>query len=210
MHTSIFSKAMRSRATVAAATLAAAFAFSSCTKQQLEGEGSSYLIIDSLQAASGADPTKYGDSLSSDVLTVVKGTPTIFADNGQVTLRLAMKDPGTVDSPSSPTSANFITVTRYTVRYVRSGGPSTPGVDVPVDFEGALTGTVRATAISLGFTIVRAHAKDDAPLADLASTGGSIPAVAEVTLFGTDQAGRAVSVKGVITIIFANWGDPSS
>ena len=73
-----------------------------CTNQQLQGTSSSYLIIDSLQGASGAKPSELGETLSSDVHTMVKVTidgketqvPTIFADNGSVKFTLALKDPG--------------------------------------------------------------------------------------------------------------------
>ncbi len=47
-----------------------------------------------------------------------------------------MKDPGSTASPSTPTSANFITVTRYHVKYVRTDGRNTQGVDVPYEFDG--------------------------------------------------------------------------
>jgi hypothetical protein len=36
----------------------------------------------------------------------------------------------------------------------------------------------------------------------------SIATVAQVTFYGTDAAGRAVSVTGTIDVIFADWGDP--
>jgi len=78
-------------------------------------------------------------------------------------------------------------------------------VDVPASFEGAITGTVRNTALSVGFVLVQPHAKIAAPLSGLVNTSNSIPAVAEVTLFGTDQAGKATSVKGLISVTFADW-----
>jgi len=208
MHTSVFSSLLRFRTGLAAAVvLSSALVFPGCTKQQL-ANAASYLIIDSLQAAPGASTT-FGGTLSSDVLTIVSGTPTIFADNGRFTLRLGLTDPGSVDSPSSPSTANYITVTRFHVKYTRTDGLNTQGVHVPFEFEGGLTVTVGDAPVTVGFTLVNAFAKDRAPLADLVN-GGSIPTVAEVTLFGTDQVGRAVSVKGTISVVFRNWGDPTS
>ena len=204
MHTSILSKAMRSRTTVATAALVAALGLGGCSPD-LPGEASSYLIIDSLQGASGSTPTQFADQVASDVLTDVGGAPTVISDNGMVTVRLAMKNPGTVETPTEPSPTNFITVNRLSVRYSRVSGGSTPGVDVPASFEAAVTGTVRNTSVSFGFTLVKAHAKLEAPLSGLVATGESIPAVAEVTLFGTDQAGKATSVKGLISVTFADW-----
>ncbi len=48
-----------------------------------------------------------------------------------------MKDAGD-DSPTAPTTANFITVDRYHVTFIRSDGRNKPGVDVPYPFDGAL------------------------------------------------------------------------
>jgi hypothetical protein len=134
----------------------------------------------------------------------------VVADVGKVDLRLGLKDPGTTTNPSTPTSANFITVTRYHVKYVRSDGRNTQGVDVPFEFDGAASVTVRdAAAIStLGITLVRAQAKLEAPLLALRNQGGQVilSTIAEVTLYGTDQAGREVSVLAKISVTFADFG----
>src|ERR1043165_695688 len=97
------------------AVLAATMAAPGCTKQQLTGQSSSYLILDSILAARGNEPDKDSGVLDSDVET--KGS--IYADLGKVQFRLALKDPGTSSNPSVPTSANYITVTRYHVKYIR-------------------------------------------------------------------------------------------
>src|SRR5512142_1252902 len=93
----------------------------SCGTAVREGRGSSYLVIDQLAAASGADPEKFGTSLSSDVVTIKKvngvDTPTIYEDMGQVILRFSMKDP---TLPTQPSTTNEITVTSYHVAYVRA------------------------------------------------------------------------------------------
>ena len=177
----------------------------SCGDLTRQGTGSSYLIINSLQAAPGAEPGKFGSTLNSDVLTVVDDVPTIFNDLGQVTLSLAMKDP---TSATGPTSANFITVNRYHVRFVRADGRNTPGVDVPYGFDGAFTGTVSGTAFTTGFELVRHVAKEEAPLAALARNGVIISTIAEITFYGHDQTGGEVSVTGQMLVSFGNFGDP--
>jgi hypothetical protein len=182
-----------------------ALASASCGDMTREGQAPSYLIITALQAASGGGAAELGGDLRSDVLTVVEAVPTIFNDNGSVQFLLAMKDAA---SPSGPTSANFITLERYRVAYTRTDGRNTQGVDVPYTFDGAITGTVSGTA-TMGFTIVRHQAKEEAPLRALAVNGLIVSTIAEVTFYGHDQTGRAVSVTGRISIHFGNFGDPA-
>lgn len=189
----------------------AAAALPGCTKQQLQGQGSSYLIIDRLTAKAG---TIGGDSgaadesnvLESDVLYQTDEASGIVADLGRAIFRLGMKDPGSANSPTEPTSANFITVTRYEVRYLRSDGKTTPGVDVPFGFSGAATGTISGEGGEILFTLVRVQAKAESPLVALID-GGALSTLAEVTFFGQDQAGRTTSVKGMIGINFANYAN---
>jgi hypothetical protein len=184
-------------------------AVGSCGEMSRQGTASSYLIVRSLEAAPGAEPTEFGGTLLSDVITVVDGSATIFNDVGRVTFSLGLKDAGTADSPTEPTSNNYITVTRYRVNFIRADGRNTPGVDVPYGFDGAVTVTVAAGESSAGFTIVRNIAKLEAPLAALAASPVIISTIAEVTFYGTDQTGREVSAVARISIDFANFGDPS-
>ena len=175
-----------------------------------QGTGSSYLIITRLEAASGAEPGEFGGTLASDVITVTDadtGRTTIFADNGRVSFTLGMKDPGPPGSPTSPSINNAITVDRYRVRFLRSDGRNTPGVDVPYGFDGAFTVTVVDTATAT-FSLVRAQAKAEAPLAALAFSSVVLSTIAEVTFYGRDQTGREVVATGTISVNFANWGDP--
>ena len=50
------------------------------------------------------------------------------------------------------------------MRYVRSDGRNQQGVDVPYDFDGALTFTAPASGATGDFTLVRVQAKLEAPL----------------------------------------------
>jgi hypothetical protein len=181
----------------------------SCGELTRQGTASSYLIVDRLEAASGAEPERFGGDLHSDVLTIKDGASTIYADPGRVGFRLGLKDPGSPASPNAPTSNNVITVTRYHVRYIRADGRNTPGVDVPYPFDGAFTVSVSDTA-DAAFTIVRAQSKAEAPLAALRTNLLVISVIAEVTFFGRDQTGRDVQATARIGIHFANHGDPES
>jgi len=192
------------------AILALVLTAASCTSTVREGTGTSFLILEALEAASGAEPTEFGGTLHSDVITVVNGIPTIFNDSGKARLRLGLKDPGPIGAPNSPSQNQAITLDRYTVRYTRADGRNTPGVDVPYGFDGAMTLTVSTGAVEGGFEIVRHVAKQEAPLGTLVDSRVIINTIAEVTFYGRDQTGHEVSVVGRITIDFGNFGDPDS
>jgi hypothetical protein len=126
---------------------------------------------------------------------------------------MALKDTGVGSgSPTTPTSTNAITVTRYHVDFTRSDGRNTQGVDVPYGFDGGATGTFDAGGASLSFVLVRGQAKLEAPLKALRDNAGAIiiSTFAEITFYGTDQNGNAVSVTGRISVNFADWGDPAA
>jgi hypothetical protein len=71
--------------------------------------------------------------------------------------------------------------------------------------------TVTDTVAVGNFNLVRVQAKQEAPLQALTAGGGAstISTIAEITFYGEDQAGRAVSVTGRIGVNFADWGDPN-
>jgi hypothetical protein len=198
---------LKTRLPLAAILTAVVVGAAACGDAVRQSRSSSFLVIDTLTGASGAEPTKFSNTLDSDVVTVVQTVPTVYEDPGQVTMRIAMKDPGTTANPTTPSPINEITVNRYHVQYTRSDGRNTPGVDVPYAFDGAVTGTITDSGNSLTFVLVRAQAKLEGPLQALAG-GGVISTLATVTFYGVDQAGNSVSVSGTISVNFANWGDP--
>lgn len=176
------------RRAAAVVALSALLFGAACGKSMMrQGDGSSYLIVTLLQAApggaAGTIPSTFSDYLQSNVSS---GTD----DIGQVTLRMALKD--TVTTGVTPTDANSITITDYSVVFV-------PGVVGSPGFSGALTGTVGASDTKLSFVLVRNQDK-----AALAATGPST--VARVTFRGHDQAGHALSVTGSINVTFVTIG----
>lgn len=184
-----------------------AMAAASCGKLTREGTAASYLVITALQGAPGTS-TAFGSVLHSDVLNVNEqtGAQSIAPDQGQVAFQLALKDPGGPSAPNTPSPNNYITVTQYHVEYVRSDGRNQQGVDVPYAFDGAVTATVTGSS-TVGFTLVRIQAKQEAPLQALAFGGGAntISTIARVTFYGHDQTGREVSVTGNIEVDFSDW-----
>jgi hypothetical protein len=198
---------------VLVAGLAAAGA--SCGDVVRDGRSPMFLVIQSLSASRGG-PTAGAASgfLMSDVLTMVdepppcsadSPCPTIFNDTGSVTLRLSPKD---ITGVTSPTSNNQVTITRYRVVFRRADGRNTPGVDVPYGFDGGVTGTVTGgAAVGLGFELVRHVAKQEAPLAQLASSANFISTIADITFYGQDQVGNDISVTGTLQVNFGNFGN---
>jgi hypothetical protein len=201
------------------AALAMALVASACGDVARTGRSPAYLVIGSFDAASGADPEQFSGTLHSDVVTIVEVkqgeqtffVPTFFNDLGRASFRVALKDPGPAVTPTIPSSLNAITITRYRVEYLRSDGRNTQGVDVPYAFDGGLTLTVpNAGTVSGVFDLVRHTAKSEAPLLALQNNGGAqmINTLARVTFFGRDQAGNDVSAEAMISVSFANFGDP--
>lgn len=190
-----------SRAVRAAAILMAA----SCAATGRPGAASSFLIVESMEAAAGVRPTVFSGSLASDVLSRVDGAPAIVEDLGRATFRIAMKDPGI----NTPTPINFITLRRYRVTFSRSDGRNAPGIDVPHAFDGAVTATVGTAVTMVPIVLVRIQAKMEAPLRALAGGGGAvaISTFADVAFYGTDQAGHDVTVSARISVTFSDWSD---
>ena len=182
-------------------TLIAATA--SCGDVVRQGRAPVFLVIDQLLGANGNDPSTFFNVLLSDVVT--NNSP--FNDPGQVTLRIVPKDVGTI-TPTPLSTNNDVTITRYRVSYRRADGRNTPGIDVPYAFDGAVTGTVgAASALTLGFQLVRNVAKKETPLVQLVTNPIIITMIADVTFYGQDLVGNDVSATGSIQIDFGNFGD---
>jgi len=192
------------------AVLSLAVLASSCGSAVRQGNTTSFLIVNSLEFARGAEPDTFTSNLLSDVITIVDGAASHYNDLARVTFSLGLKDPGSSTSPNAPTQNQFITVDRYHVRFFRADGRNTPGVDVPYEFDGAFTATVGDAEVQAGFTVVRNIAKREAPLQALVSNGLVLTTIAEITFYGRDQTGRSVSATARASIDFGNFADPKS
>ena len=183
-----------------------------------QGRAPVQAVVESLTAASGADPGRFGGTLSSDVLTIRttpepcskdNPCPTIYGDIGQVRMSLVLRSPGSGSSPAAPSSLNSVTFTRYRVEYRRTDGRREQGLDVPFAFDSAATFTVPESGSAVaGFEIVRNIAKAEPPLRALVTNGNVISTIADVTFYGRDQAGNEVVATGTVGISFGNFGDP--
>jgi hypothetical protein len=219
------------RITAAAGLTAILLGSVSCGKVSRTGRSPAMLVLDLLEAASGASSSQFEGALQSDVITNQDSTdpaglpiqvPTRFQDVGQAQMRILLKDQGVPGTVASPSALNSVTVNRYHVAYQRTDGRNVPGVDVPHPFDGAVTVTISSAPVAFTFPIVRIQAKLEAPLMALCSSApgctdsaaaglggaGAISTIANVTFYGQDLAGNAVSVTGSLSITFADWADP--
>ncbi len=206
------------RIILGAFTIAALAATLGCGSVVRDSRAPVMLVIDLLQAIRGAvgvgQPT---GSLQSDVLTIVTtgGTctvaapcPTVFGDIGRVTLHMVLKDIGQPGTTLTPSTNNQVTMSRIHVAYRRTDGRNQEGVDVPYSYDTASTALVPQTGVVLmDFPLVRIQAKQSTPLLELVTNGQIISTIADVTFYGADVVGNAISVTGSINIDFGNFGD---
>jgi hypothetical protein len=147
-----------------------------------------------------------GAPLTSDV---VDDRGVVVADIVPVTVAVRPKNPNFTNVPQVPMA---VFIERYEIRYFRSDGRGTPGVDVPYTISGNLTTAVDAGIgsgenVTLQLEVVRAQAKLEPPLVNLRSGGQALmlTAFAEVTLHGKTIAGEAVTATGTVQVNFADY-----
>jgi hypothetical protein len=175
-----------------------------------DGQSPVRLVVTNLES-------KDQNTLLSDVITMVTSPApcsttspcaSVLNDMATVQLTLILRDPGSPVSPNSPSSLNQVTLNRYRVQFRRADGHNVPGVDVPYDFDSAITITVPATGAAEGaFQIVRHSAKEEAPLRSLRFSGDIISTIAEVTFYGRDQAGNEISATSFMGVDFGDFAD---
>ena len=178
----------------------------SCGDVVRQGKAPVIIVVDSLQAASGATPGSMGGFLLSDVLT----SASVTNDLAEATMHIIPKDVGNGQNALAPTPWNAVTINRYHISYIRADGRNTPGVDVPFAVDGAVTVTLGTSPTTVAFEIVRHQQKAEQPLISLAGRGGRvvISTIAEITFYGTDQIGNDVQAKGSISVSFSDYADP--
>ncbi len=174
---------------------------SACNPIEDETKSGSILVIEKIQ---GQDyEGNAADFLQSDVIK----NSAVYADAATVIFRAATLDPKPILGASQ---YNDIVVTKYTVSYSRSDGKNTPGVDVPLPFEGSLSALVRVgSSTSVSFVVVREVAKMEPPLVALAEgrAEGVLQVTAKIDFYGHDLANRNVKATGYLAIYFANYVD---
>jgi hypothetical protein len=147
-----------------------------------------------------------GAVLASDVSLVVPDVAPVS---------MYLRNTNRNDGVPVPNLVQAVIVERYEIRYYRSDGRSTEGVDVPYRISGNLTTALDVASsgtVDVPLEVVRAQAKLEPPLRNLRSVGtdpgGSalvLTCFAEITLHGKTLAGQAVTASGRLQIDVADW-----
>ena len=117
----------------------AGLALSGCTNDAAERNESDILLIITAVETEAAPSGDSGNFLLSDVGRV-EDPSGVFNDNAILTIQNVPKN------PNNPTQSNYsdVIMERYSVRYFRTDGLNTEGVDVPYTFQGPLAGSIPA------------------------------------------------------------------
>jgi len=171
-------------------------------------------------AMSGCVPdwAEQGDSPNTLLMTGINSGTPITSDvqisNGSICPDFAaLRVENHLKNPLN-TDASFrsdIVIERYDVRYFRSDGRSTEGVDVPFRITGNVAQEVQASnSAVLRIEIVRRQAKLEPPLRNLAGGGGAqiVTMFAEVTLHARSTIQQSLNTATArVQIDFADFGD---
>jgi hypothetical protein len=145
-----------------------------------------------------------GAQLDSDVRNGEFST-FVCEDEVEVAVAVRNKNPN-APAPNVPSA---VIIKSYEVRYFRSDGRGTEGVDVPYRITGNLTLAVdvqNSGTSTFPLEVVRRQAKVEPPLSSIFQTA-LLTVMAEVTLYGETVSGQTVSAKGRLQIDFADFGD---
>ena len=119
-----------------------------------------------------------------------------------VDVRVENKNP---NGPVVPSSS--VQIESYEVRYTRSDGRGTEGIDVPYRITGNLALMVAAGAeATFPLEVVRRQAKLDPPLTNISQTT-ILTVSAQVTLYGRTVSEKRVTASARMQIDFADYGD---
>ena len=141
-----------------------------------------------------------GAVLASDVSLVVPDVAPVS---------MYLRNTNRNDGVPVPNLVQAVIVERYEIRYYRSDGRSTEGVDVPYRITGNLTLAVDVAVsgtTTFPIEVVRRQAKVEPPLSSIFQAT-VLTVMAEITLYGETVSGDRVSASGRVQIDFADFGD---
>jgi hypothetical protein len=145
-----------------------------------------------------------GAQLDSDVRN---GEFSTFVCEDEVAVAVAVRN----KNPNAPTPSvpSAVLINSYEVRYFRTDGRGTEGVDVPYRITGNLSFAVDVAdsgTSEFPLEVVRRQAKVEPPLSSI-NQAALLTVMAEVTLYGETVSGQKVSASGRLQIDFADYGD---
>ena len=186
------------------------FLLFSCNPLEDDSKSDSLLLVVEIVGTDIKDSE--ANFLESDVVdTDSDGNASVADDAAVVTFIARLLDPNPLfDDPSIYSN---IFVNRYVVSYIRSDGKSQEGVDVPYSFEGSMSALVEVDSEeSVSFIIVRAIAKLEPPLVDMAHGRGEgqLNVTAKIDFYGKDTLGNSVKATGYLSIFFADYAEQES
>ena len=126
----------------------------------------------------------------------------VCEDDVDVAVRVVLKNPNTPGSVASD-----VLLDSYEIKYIRSDGRGTEGVDVPYRITGPLAVLVESEGeATFALEVVRRQAKLDPPLTNIQQTT-ILTVTAQITLFGKTTSEKRVTTTGSLQIDFADFGD---
>ncbi len=145
-----------------------------------------------------------GAQLDSDVRN---GEFSTFICENEVPVAVAVRNKN--PNAPAPSVSGAVILNRYDIRYFRSDGRSTEGVDVPFNVSGTLTMAVdvaESGTVDIPIEVVRRQAKLEPPLSNI-QQAQILTVQAEITVYGKTVSGDTVSDSGLLQIDFADFGD---
>lgn len=181
------------------AVAALAFALGACNTISKETESSSIIILQSITGT-----TVEGETAAYLQSDVVDQDGLVRVNNATANILVRLVNPGSVSGPSQ---FNDVVLTNYRVTYELPTGPGTPGVDVPMPFDGNFSTVLCQVdeTTSVPFVVVLEAAKQSAPLVGLIGTTTVLERRAKIEIFGHDLTDHPVTATGYLTIYFADY-----
>jgi len=181
------------------ALAAAVVAIAGCNTISRDAESSSMIIIQSITGT-----TVEGETVAYLQSDVLDSDGLVRVSNATANIIIRLVNPNPIDGPSQ---FNDVVLTGYRVTFELPTGPGSPGVDVPMPFDGTFS-TVLCTVdetTSVPFAVVLEAAKQTAPLVGLIGTTTVLERRAKIEIFGHDLTDHPVTATGYLTIYFADY-----
>jgi hypothetical protein len=145
-----------------------------------------------------------GAPLDSDVRN---GETSSFVCPNLVAVSVAVRNKN--PNAPAPNVPSAVILKSYEVRYTRTDGRGTEGLDVPYRITGNLTLAVDVAdtgTTTFSLEVVRRQAKVEPPLSSIFQAA-LLTVMADITLYGETVSGQSVSASGRLQIDFADYGD---
>jgi hypothetical protein len=181
------------------AAAAVVLVLAGCNTISKETESSSIIII---QSITGTDMD--GETVAYLQSDVIDSDGLVRLNNATANIIVRLVSPG---SATGPTQFNDVVLTSYRVTYELPTSAGTPGVDIPLPFDGNFSTVLCPVddTTSVPFVVVLESAKLAAPLVGLIGTNTVIESKAKIEIFGHDLTDHPVTATGYLTIYFADY-----